>query len=112
MVLANPTIVLVLANLGILFSTSTPILKICAEMAAGALAGGGTVLAVTYAAHGISGGDPGVPQAAATMLLGCPPLLLATAARYRWPQHVGLAGICFNLTVTVGLAVCYQQRSE
>lgn len=111
-VLANPTIILVLTNLGILFSTGIPILKIAFEGLVGALAGGATVLAVTYAAHGISGGAPGVLKAAMTMLLGCPPLLLATATRYRWPQHVGLAGIFFNLTVTVGLAVCYLQSTE
>ena len=47
-----------------------------------------------------------------SLLLGCPCLLLGTAARYRWPQHVALAGIMYNLSVAVGIAACYNVHAE
>lgn len=47
-----------------------------------------------------------------SLVLGCPFLLLGSASRYRWPQHVGLAGIMYNLSVAVGIAVCYNVHAE
>lgn len=34
-------------------------------------------------------------------------MLVATASRFRWPQHIALAGLVFNLTLAVGLAATY-----
>lgn len=51
-------------------------------------------------------------KAATTLLLGSVVLLLATASRFRWPQHVGLAAILHNLTTAVGIAVCYHATHE
>ncbi|KAL4458781.1 hypothetical protein ABPG75_013646 [Micractinium tetrahymenae] len=115
-ILANPVLILVLANLGLLFSVNTglPILKIGWESLVGSLVGGGCVYAVTYLVYAINGGSaqPGVLKAAMTMLFGAILLMLGTANRFRWQEHVALAGIYFNLTIAVGLSVSYVQQSR
>lgn len=95
-------------------NTGLPALKICLEAIVGTLGGGVAVWAVTYTAYGINGGSHAntVTKAAMTLLFGSLMLMLGTASRFRWPQHVGLAGIFFNLTVAVGCAVCYKVTHE
>ena len=46
------------------------------------------------------------------MLFGSVALVLGTAARFRWPQHVALAGIVYNLTIAVGCAVVYHMHGR
>ncbi|KAL4435890.1 hypothetical protein ABPG77_000652 [Micractinium sp. CCAP 211/92] len=115
-ILANPVLILVLANLGLLFSVNTglPILKIGWESLLGSLPGGACVYAVTYLVYAINGGSgqPGVLKAAMTMLFGAIFLLLGTACRYRWREHFALGGIFFNLTIAVGLSVSYVQHDR
>jgi hypothetical protein len=58
-VLANPVLILVVSNLGLLFTVNTglPALKIGMESVTGSLAGGISVFAAAYAAIGINGGN-------------------------------------------------------
>lgn len=88
-------------------------LKIGVEMVGGSLAGGAATWAVVYASYGIQGGSaqPGAAKAALYSVLGALLLCLGTACRFRWPQHLALAGVMFNLSLAVGLAVLYSATS-
>lgn len=54
----------------------------------------------------------GLLQAAVLMVFGGALMLVATASRFRWPQHIALAGLVFNLTVAVGLAATYSVQDR
>ena len=90
-------------------NTGLPAAKIGFESVVGAVAGSAMCYAVVYAAYGANGGshDPSPTKAAVSLALGAACLAAVTAARFRWPQHVLLAGLLCNLTLAVGVAVTY-----